>query len=78
MYDNKVLINLYVVCLDKSYELYIPVNEKVGNVIKMLSRSLFNEEKNMCFINTVTGSIYKNNDLVRNVDINNGMKLLLV
>ena len=78
MYDNKVLVNLYVVSLDKNFEIYIPVNEKVGNVIKMLSRGLFNEEKNMCFINTATGSIYKNNDLVRNVDINNGIKLLLI
>ena len=40
MYDNKVLINLYVLSLGKNYELFLPVNEKIGNVSKLLNTTL--------------------------------------
>ena len=41
MYDNKVLISLYVLSLGKNYELFLPVNEKVGNIISLLDKAMF-------------------------------------
>ena len=38
MFDNKLLINLYVLVLDKHFELFIPVDEKVGNIVKLLDK----------------------------------------
>lgn len=81
MYDNKVLINLYVLSLGKNYELFLPVNERIGNVSKLLNTTLFNSinsEKNYILINIDNGLVYKNNDLIRNTDIRNGTKLILV
>lgn len=81
MYDNKVLINLYVLSLGKNYELFLPVNEKIGNVSKLLNTTLFNSinpDKNYILINIDNGMIYKNNDIIRNTDIRNGTKLILV
>ena len=40
MYENKILINMYILSLGKNFELFIPVNEKVGNIIKLL-KSVF-------------------------------------
>lgn len=40
MYDNKVLISLYVLSLGKNYELFLPVNEKVGNILSLLDKAL--------------------------------------
>ena len=34
MLENKILVNLYVLSLDKKYEVFIPINEKVGNITK--------------------------------------------
>ena len=36
MLDNKVLVTIYVLSLGETYELFIPVNEKVGNISKLL------------------------------------------
>lgn len=81
MLDNKVLVNLYILSLSTSYELFIPINEKVGNIAKLLNVTMFdsiNVDKNYILINIETGYQYKNNELIRNTDIKNGCKLILV
>lgn len=81
MLDNKVLVNLYILSLSTSYELFIPINEKVGNIAKLLNVTMFdsiNVDKNYILINIETGLQYKNNELIRNTDIKNGCKLILV
>lgn len=78
MFENKVLVNLYALSLDRTYEIYVPVNEKIGNIIKLFCRILsLDENVNLYLINLTNGTLYKNNDLVRNVDIKNNSKLLL-
>lgn len=80
MYDNKVLVNIYVVSLSKKCELFIPVNEKIGHITRLLSNILdsINYSKNNIIMNADTGACYKNNDLVRNTDIKNGSKLVFL
>ena len=80
MFDNKLLINLYVLILDKHFELFVPVDEKVGNIVKLLDKSLldmFPINKQFSLLNLYSGNLYKNNDIVRNTDIQNGTKLIL-
>lgn len=77
MLENKLFINLYVLALDQNYELFIPVNERVGNIVNLINTSL------MCncsgvLISLYSGQVYNNNDVVRNTDIKNGTKLILV
>lgn len=81
MFDNKLLINLYVLVLDKHFELFVPVDEKVGNVIKLLDRSLLNmipNDKKYAILNLYSGKVYNNNELIRNTDFQNGTKLILI
>ena len=81
MFDNKLLIDLYVLVLDKHFELFVPVDEKVGNVVKMLDKSLLSllsGNKKYALLNLYSGKIYKNNERVRNTDIQNGTKLILI
>ena len=81
MLENKVLINLFVLSQGKHYEIYIPVNEKIGNISKLLNANLFDsidEGKNCMLFNIETGNTYMNNDLIKNTDIKNGTKILLV
>lgn len=81
MLDNKILINLYSLSLGKNFEIYIPVNEKIGNISKVLNLTMFDSidtTKNNMILNLETGNTYKNNDLIRNTDIKNGSKLLLI
>ena len=80
MFENKVLVSLYVVSLDKKIEIYLPINEKIGNVLILLKKSLFETDinKDLVLLNLRSGNIYKNNDLIRDTDIKNGAKLILV
>lgn len=81
MFDNKFLINLYILALDKHFELFVPVDEKVGNIVKLLDKSLlvmFNNNKKFTLLNLYSGNVYKNNDLIRSTDIQNGTKLILI
>ena len=83
--SNKVLIKLYVPTLGESYDLFIPVNEimwKVNRlIVKMISDStegVFNLDKDYAMINVDTGRVYDNNDIIINTDIRNATKILLV
>ena len=81
MLDNKYLVNLYVLSLDKSFEIFIPIDEKIGNIVKLFNRSLleYGVSNNAgVLLSLYSGQIYNNNDLVRNTDIKNGTKLILV
>lgn len=83
--SNKVLINIYVPTLGESYDLFIPVNEimwKVNRlIVKMISDStegMFNLDRDYAMINVDTGRVYDNNDIIINTDIRNATKILLV
>ena len=81
MLENKVLVNIYIVSLDEKMEMFLPVNEKVGNISKLLNTTLFDSidfDKNNALLNVDTGMIYNNNDLIKKTDIRNGTKLMLI
>ena len=85
MMSNKVLINLYVPTLGESYDLFIPVNEimwKVNRlIVKMISDStegMFNLDRDYAMINVYNFRVYDNNDIIINTDIRNATKILLV
>lgn len=82
---NKVLIKLYVPTLGENYDIYIPVNEMVWKVNRLIvklisdmSNDNFNIDKDYALINIDTGMIYNNNDIIINTDIRNASRLLLV
>jgi hypothetical protein len=81
MYENKILVNIYILSLSKSYEMFIPVNEKVGHLANLLNNIMVDSidfSRTIMIINADSGRCYKNNELVRDTDITNGTKLVLV
>lgn len=82
---NKVLIKLYVPTLGENYDIYIPVNEMVWKVNRLIvklisdmSNDNFSIDKDYALINIDTGMIYNNNDIIINTDIRNASRLSLV
>lgn len=67
---NKVLIELYIVETDNHYNLYIPVNEYIGKVIKLIVASAFelndveHINKEYYLINPDNGEVYDNHLLI--------------
>ena len=85
MIENKVLVRINVPSLEQKYDVYIPVNRRIYNVIKMLNVSLhelslgvFNESEDYLLYNAETGIMYDVNSLVRNTDIRNGSEIIML
>jgi len=82
---NKVLIRLIIPELDTNYDVFIPVNEVVWKIKRLLLKvvsdmSGFAIDQNLeCILmNKNTCKIYDNNEIVLNTDIRNGTELLII
>lgn len=83
--DNKVLIELYIPLIEKSYDLYIPINKKIGTVKKLIEEGLieltdnaYKKSEAANLFSKETGKIYNVNDTVRDTDLKNGSKIILI
>ena len=83
--DNKVLINLLVPEIGNNYDIYLPVNKKIGNIIVLLNKAVneltggnYKLDNNNLLYNVETKKIYESDVLLANTDIRNGSKLLLI
>lgn len=83
--DNKVLVTIIVPLIEKKYEVFLPANKKIGEIVSLLSKGLVevsngyyiitNKEK---LYNRMTGKEYNNNQILRNTDIRHGTWLVLM
>ena len=80
---NKVLVNILVPSLMKGYEIYIPVNERIAKVKKLLidaiyelSDSSLDKSVSYCLIDVDTGNVYEDDFIVRDTNIRNAKKII--
>ena len=74
--ENKVLVTIIVPLIEKKYEVFLPVNKKIGEISSLLAKGLVdvsngyyiitNKEK---FYNRITGKEYNNNVILQKTDI---------
>ena len=83
--NNKILIKLIVPDLDNTYDIFIPVNEQVWRVKKLIVKTVIdlaniesNENAQYILINKSNTRIYQNNEIIINTDIRNGTELILI
>lgn len=83
--NNKVLIGLIIPNLDEKYDIYLPINKKIGSIIELLQKAVFELSNgiyvatNITFLyNYETGEKYDINEIVKNTNIRNGSKLVLM
>lgn len=81
---NKVLVQLIVPDMEESYDIYIPINRKVGNVIGLLSKAVseltngvYPVSKKTTLYNAETGEGYLIDSVILETNIRNGTKLIL-
>jgi len=82
---NKYLIELKIPELDKKYDIFVPVNKKLFNVIDLILKSIYelnnldySNIKKRNLINKYTGEVYNVNKLIRDTSIKNGTCLILI
>ncbi|MCX4248769.1 MAG: hypothetical protein OSJ65_03285 [Bacilli bacterium] len=83
--NNKVFIKLLIPEIDKSYDISLPVNKRIGNIINLLSMAVsemsngeLRPSKNNVLYNARTGEKYMPNTLLLNTNIRNGTILVLL
>ena len=82
---NKILIKLTLIDLDETFDIFIPVNEVIWKLKKLIIKSIsdltgnsLNMNADYVLMNKITSKIYQNNELVINSDIRNGSELLMI
>ena len=82
---NKILIELSVPYIEENYNVFIPVNKKVGTIKKYILQSIAEMTDNHIFEETIfnlydgeSGIKYTNNVYVKDSGIKNGSKLILL
>ena len=83
--NNKVLIKLLIPEIDESFDIFIPINEILWKVKKMIVKSAgdlilksLDINKNYILINKNTLEIYPNNIQIAKTDIENGTEIILL
>lgn len=82
---NKILIKVYVVSISEEYDIYIPTNESIKKVLELIVKSIselsdgrLNNNSNYCLLDCETNQLYKYDLIVRDTNIVNGKKLILI
>lgn len=82
---NKILVLVYIPEIEQEYDVYIPINKKIGTIKKYLISSVeeFNDGnvsniENFKIYDKDNSEIYDNNTYVRDSGIKNGTKLILM
>jgi hypothetical protein len=83
--DNKVLVKLLVPEIEKEYDIFLPVNRKIGNIIIMLNKAVNELSKgeypiadNDGLYNADTKELYEADKQLIKTNIRNGTKLVLL
>lgn len=83
--NNKILIELEIPLTEKKYDLFIPVNKKIGTIKQLIEKSLveltdnaYEIREDTNFYSKETGTIYDVNKTVRDTDLKNGSRIILI
>ena len=82
---NKVLVKLIVPEIDEEFDIFIPINKRIGNIIILIIKSIlelkqvnYNLNPASSLYNRETGERYSEQSLVRETNIRNGTNLILM
>lgn len=81
---NKVLVKIIVPDIDETYDVFIPISKKIGEVIILIVKAINQMNPNnilpdnKILYNRNTGKNYTPNEMVKYTDIRNGTNLILI
>lgn len=82
---NKVLTEIYLPSINKSYDVFLPKQISIYEAINMLSTMMYNlsdgffkPSNDTILCNKITGEIYDINKSIKDLNLQNGSKLMLI
>ena len=83
--NNKILIELEIPLIEKKYDLFIPINKKIGTIKRLIENALVDLTDNAYvprddsnFYSKETGQIFDVNKTVRDTELRNGSRRILL
>lgn len=83
--NNKIIIEIFVPQLESSYDVFIPINITIHDVIKLVINSIseitnggFTGDSKMRLYEKTTGEAIEYNLIVKNSNLRNGSKVILI
>lgn len=83
--NNKILVSLEIPLIETKYDLFVPINKKVGTIKSLIENSLmeltdnaYSPRQDTNFYSKETGDIYDVNKTVRDTDLKNGSRVILI
>lgn len=82
---NKVLVRVYVPKLEKNFEMWLPLNKRLCNIVNLLVKTIddfckgyYKPEGIPILYNKSTAEEYNLNLLLKDTNIRNGTELILI
>jgi len=81
---NKILVELIVPDIDEKYDVFIPINKNVANIILLLSKSIREISNSDYILDTFSlysgedGTRYNPENLIIDTNIRNGSTIILM
>jgi len=82
---NKVFIKLYVPLIEQNYEMFLPINKPICDIIKLLVKAIdelvdtdYALTNETGLYNKETGEKYNSDSKIIDTDIKNGIELILI
>ena len=82
---NKVLTEIYIPSIDEKYNIYLPLNKNIAEIVTLIGKSCgeLNRIDNINYnsfslYNNDTGVVYAPDKLIRETNIRNGTRLIMM
>lgn len=82
---NKVLVKLYIPMLEEEYDIWIPLNKKISNVIILLIKAVnefsggfYNPTQMPSLFDKLTGNTFNINQTIKEAKIKNGAEIIMI
>ncbi len=83
--NNKVLVTLIIPLIEKEYEVYLPANKRIGEIVSLLAKALVDVSNDYYqpngmekLYNRISGKEYDIRLLLKDTDIRNGSEVIFM
>lgn len=84
MNSNKILVQVYLPLIEEEYDMFIPINKRIGTIKQLFEKHLSEQNSSYVikedanFYSRDTGIIYDVQLLVKDSDLKNGSRIILL
>lgn len=83
--NNKILVEIYVPLIEEEYDVFIPINKRVGTIKQIFEKLIaessdsgYKEKEDSNFYSKETGIVYDVQLIIKDTDLKNGSRIILI